>query len=239
MKKNKSLARRQTTAVSSYEKYGNAGVEDVNKDEMGVSFIKVVQATSDVDGASPGDFVSSAGDNFGKEVVLIPVKKFINWVKFNEDDFSLEDRSDDGKIWKGSGEELNEDEKWQNKRINFLVLVDGEEKPIPHIIAFGKTSFKAGQKMSKIVDKYVLLKQEPIFSKKFLITSREEKKDKFKYQVMETELLEDSVSTPVMDQAFELRKVFEQAMQKGFDGVEKPKEDVEEEAPERSHRRKY
>lgn len=185
--------------------YGAVGLEDINVADMRPSFIKLVQKSSNVEGAKPGDLVDGGtGENLGTSIVVQPVKKYIDWVKFNENN-ELEDRSQDGVTWDISKRPLTEDEKWQEKKINFFVYVDGLESELPYILSFGKTSFKTGKKMADALDKVVFLKKEPIFSKLFKIGSKiEENKNHQKYFVYTAEMMKEEPDDDDMDKANEM-----------------------------------
>lgn len=193
------------------------GSEDVNIQDLSISFIKLVQKTCTRPNTKEGDIIDSVtGTQLGPEVTFIPVKKFIDWVKFSKD-FTLDDRSVDGKRW-NSGAELTEDERWQCKRLNFFIMVEGEEdSPLPYCLSFGKTSFKEGKRLADITDKYILINKESIYSHKFMLTSRKEKNDKYSYVVFNVELLDEPASEEQMEKAAVMREMVEQAMKKRID----------------------
>ncbi len=218
------MAKKNNTAV---EKFKNVGVEDVSVKDLSISFIKLVQKTSNVPGAKAGDIVDSvSGRKLDNPLIVVPIKKFIDWVKFN-DDFMICGRSVDGKTW-DDGEELTEEERWKNKRINFFVyLEDQDTATLPYCISFGKSSFKAGQKMANISDKHILM-GAPIFSQKFKLSTKETKFNKNTAFVWEVELAGDVDNEDFMDEANKMRESINSRIKNDTNLLASHKEEAEE-----------
>lgn len=208
------------------------GAEDVSTNDMSFSFIKLIQKSSTVKGTKPGDIVDSAsGKKLGETVNVIPIKKFIDWIKFN-DDFQVEDRSQDGITWKNSGDKLDEEEKWKNKRINFFVLLEDQEPDtLPYCLSFGKTSYKAGQKMQKISDQHIVLDKQPIFSQMFAVSSHEEPFGKYKSFVFDVELVGDIEDQAFLKSAMQLRESMQKKIQQNPERLLEAPQEQEEAAP--------
>lgn len=213
------------------EKFKGVGAEDVSVNDLSISFIKLVQKTSNVPGAKAGDIVDSvSGKKLDNPLIVVPIKKFIDWVKFN-DDFMICGRSVDGKTW-DDGEELTEEERWKNKRINFFVyLEDQDTATLPYCISFGKSSFKAGQKMANISDKHILMEQAPIFSQKFKLSAKETKFNKNTAFVWEVELEGEVDNEDFMDEANKMRESISNRIKNDTNLLAAHKEEKEAEEP--------
>lgn len=183
-------------------KYGPVGQEDVNMNTLRPGFIRLIQKTSAKQGFNLGDLVDGdTGEVLGKEIVVIPVKKYIDWVKFT-DDFKLDDRSIDGQTWVNSKRPLSPDEKWQDMRVNFLVYIQGRTGDMPQILTFGKTSMKYGQKMETTIAKNITINKEPIFGRMWRIyTDIETNKKKQEYAVIKAELLPGEPDDDMLEKA--------------------------------------
>lgn len=184
-------------------KYGPVGREDVDMNSLRPGYIRVIHKAPNDYNAQPGEMLDGdSGAHLGKEIVVIPIKKFIDWVKFSKDDFKPEDRSFDGKTWV-SGAAFAKDEDWKFKRVNFLVFIAGMDSKMPLILSFSKTSLAAGRKMDAVIAKNNIANDMPIFANQFKIWTTKESNDaKQIYYVLNVERLPDEAPEKVQDEAF-------------------------------------
>ena len=191
-------------------KYGPVGREDVDMNSLRPGFIRVIHKSPNDYNAQPGEMLDSdSGEHLGKEIVVVPIKKFIDWVKFGKDDFKLEDRSFDGVTWVSSGRAFTKDEEWQCKRINFLVFIEGHDSKMPLILSFGKSSLSAGRKMDAVIAKNNLANDAAIFSNRFKIwTSKETNEAKQSWFILNAEKLAEETPEKVQDEAFKQHEAY-------------------------------
>jgi hypothetical protein len=183
-------------------KYGPVGREDVDMNSLRPGYIRVIHKAPNDYNAQPGELLDGdSGAHLGKEITVIPIKKFIDWVKFSKDDFKPEDRSFDGKTWV-SGKPFAKDEDWKFKRINFLVFIAGMDSKMPLILSFSKTSLAAGRKMDAVIAKNNIANDMPIFANMFKVWTTKESNDaKQTYFILNVEKLPEDAPEKVQDEA--------------------------------------
>lgn len=223
-------------------KYGPVGREDVDMNSLRPGFIRVIHKSPNDYNAQPGEMLDSdSGEHLGKEIVVVPIKKFIDWVKFSKDDFKPEDRSFDGKVWVQSGRPFAKDEEWKYKRINFLVFIEGHDSKMPVILSFGKTSLAAGRKMDAVIAKNNIANDTPIFANRFKVwTSKESNDAKQIYYVLNVEKQAEDAPEKVQDEAFKQYETYTKILSEDRQRLlEAPKQEALPEAAPKKEKRKY
>lgn len=192
--------------------YSGEGKEDIDSEALSQSIIKIIQKSSkefDDGEAAIGDLVDpSTNENFGDKISFVVVKIEKAWRLFN-DSHKLEKWSDDGIAW-NDGVRLSEEETWKNKSLDFFVLLTSDEdeemtvESLPRIITFKGTSFKAGKNLNTTLAKRIS-KGEPIFLRKYELSTEEQKNEKGKFAVAKVKMLQGFVSEDIAKQAKSIR----------------------------------
>lgn len=180
------LEKAKTTAVATMAvNKMPEGLEEMDASDIVIPRAKLLQGSSDQiknPDAFPNlkvgmvvnsvDFspLETSEDN-DKVYPFIPVKMFKSWCKFKED-MTLDVKTYDKNHPLALGEDA-----WEYKQLNFLGFQPKNKKPI--IFTFWKTSYKAGQDIVNIAQ----MRQKPLFSNLFYISTKTESKDKQDYKV--------------------------------------------------------
>ncbi|MBI4708218.1 MAG: hypothetical protein HY761_09910 [Candidatus Omnitrophica bacterium] len=179
---------------------GRGFEEPTEKEDLLIPRAKLLQALSPEVVESPKDFQPGLIINsLTKEVLpeeIVPIFKFTNWIRFNprkKDDPNFDPAFDPGAIiWRSSdpldSKVIKESEFGPNgerpiatKFMNFFCLFPGH--PIPVILSFSSTSFKAGKKLITLAK----FAGGDMFSRKYKLIAKHVKNDMGAYYVLDVD----------------------------------------------------
>lgn len=217
-KKEEALVEVQETALAIPDWAKDSdGASDFSTSDVKLSQIYLTQQMSEKssDGtARPGDFVDSVtGENFGKEINVIILKKFIEWIAFKPkngtdtlqwNDGESMKRSANGKTW-SDGTEISDDVAWKYEQYKYYVLIKGQQG-LPSVLSFKNTSKKAGKDLANLLFRFTNLNKEPIFARSYKVSSEAIKNDKGNFFVMKATVNQGFVSEEEAKIAKEFRE---------------------------------
>ena len=174
----------------------NDGATDFSTSDIKLSQIYLTQQMSEAaaDGtARPGDFTDSVTkENFGKEVNIIILKKYVEWMTFRPKaqeavdrdaengviwaDGETMKRSRDGKSW-ADGVAIDKEIAWKYEQYKYYVLIQGVNS-LPSILSFKNTSKKAGKELANLLFRFTNVNKEPIYARSYKLSSNSTKNDK-------------------------------------------------------------
>ena len=198
----------------------NDGAGDFSTKDIKLSQIYLTQQMSDAstDGtARPGDFVDSVtGENYGKEVNLIVLKKYMEWVAFkpkNSEDTLIwgegetMKRSVNGKTWM-DGSEIDPYIAWKYEQYKYYVLVQGKVS-LPCVLSFKNTSKKAGKDLANLLFRFTNVAKEPIYARSYKLSSDSVKGDKGTFFTMKATVNQGFISEEEAKVAKDFRSFIE------------------------------
>ena len=118
------------------------GAEDVSLKDVSLSFVKVIQKTSEEfdssgnGGPKMGDFFDTISKfNFGKELKVDILMTKSAWIEF-DDKKGVKRRSNDGITW-DDGAPMSAHEHWEFKKTYFFIMLNKSTEIFPSILSVG------------------------------------------------------------------------------------------------------
>lgn len=194
--------------VPSYmQSFAGAGSEDISIDDLGRSFLKMVQKSSkefDLGLAKAGDFFNSVSKmNHGNSVIVTVVKTEKVWRLFDSTN-KLEAISTDGIRW-DNGKHVTEEEAWKKACLDFFCVIEKEE--LPCIVSLSGTSFKNAVSWKKTIANFVIGSNEPIFARNYTIYSTLSQNEKGSYALFNFKLNSGFNSQEACEKFSNIRKM--------------------------------
>jgi hypothetical protein len=219
MSKQLTVKQEQSLEVPDWAKE-NDGAEDFITLDIKISQIYLTQQMSDAaskGSARPGEFVDSVtGENFGKELDFIVLKKYVEWIAFkpkNTDDTlkwaegETMKRSTNGKTW-SDGQSIDPDMAWKYEQYKYYVLVRGKQS-LPSVLSFKNTSKKAGKDLANLLFRFTNINREPIYARSYKLVSDSIKNDKGNFFAMRATVNEGFISDEEAKTAKDFRAFIE------------------------------
>lgn len=225
--------------------------EGIDREEFMIPRAKLLQALSpevaddkgDVRKYKPGQIINS----ITKEtlpVEFVPIYKFTEWIRFNPRDKGKPNfdpafdpgaliyrtrNTEDQRLKTDAVFGPNGEAPATTRFMNFLAMFVGYPNPI--IVSFANTSFKAGKQLLNAIQ---YAEGGEIYSRKYRLTSKEQKNEKGQFYVLETSLV-----GPLDEKEFARAESWYNDLQPMFKKIETHQEGAAEEQPAEAASRPY
>lgn len=177
----------QSNTLPAYMQDAKYDASEIDVSEIKIPWIMVGQLVSGEvkEGrVKYGEIYSTTGEVFGKELDIIVIKPFINWVRFDKGE-GMVGRSSNGHTWeegKLAGQPLSKerdnDETFKCKRYNFYVIKAGQNDAIPYILSmYSSSGGKTGSELYNKIALSMVKLQKPCFVKKYRLFTVPDKND--------------------------------------------------------------
>lgn len=194
------IAKTQNTEIAKAQAPRRGFEEETSREDLIIPRVKLLQPLSPEVVEKPKEFQGGLLINSLTLEVLpeyfIPIFKFTNWIRWNPRDANKPGfhpdfppgemlwRSDDPfdpRVQDEGKFGPNGEPPLATKFLNFFSIFPGV--PMPIIVSFSKTSFKAGKQLMSLAQ----FSQGDMFSKKYKLSSKLEKNDQYSFWVLTVE----------------------------------------------------
>lgn len=177
----------QDNTLPAYMQDAEYNASDIDIKEIKIPWIMVGQLTSGPvkEGTVKyGEIYSTTGENFGKDLDIIVIKPFINWVRFDKGE-GMVGRSSNGHTWeegKLAGTPLSKDrdndETFKCKRYNFYVIKAGQRDAVPYVLSmYSSSGGKTGSDLYNKIALNMVKLNKPCYVRKYTLTTVADKND--------------------------------------------------------------
>lgn len=177
----------QNDTLPAYMRGTSYAADDINVSEIKIPWMLVGQHTSGPvkeEKVKYGEIYSTTGEVFGKQIDIIVVKPFVNWVRFDKGK-GMVGRSYNGQTWEEGeliGQELiktkENDETFKCKRYNFYVIKAGQGDAIPYILSmYSSSGGKTGSDLYNKIALSMVKNSAPCFARKYTLSTIQDKND--------------------------------------------------------------